>query len=90
MTQKLKLILRTYYSTNGGWRSPKLHWILHHIVNQGKIFGLIGAVSDQSIERKHQDDKAYDTLVESTKTEDEKFRLQMDYMLAQEHPNFLK
>ena len=86
----LSKILTTYFYNKNGWRSTKLHWLLSHVVSQGRLFGLIGAVSDQSIERKHQDEKVYDTLVSSCKTADEKFRLQMDYIIATEHPKFLK
>ena len=85
--------LRTEYIPEGRtykMRSVKLHWLLSHVVSQARILGIVGSGSDQSIERKHQDEIAFRKKVVSCKTEMETFRLQSDYLLATEQPEYLK
>ena len=88
---KLADVLRKKFISKGhlrGMRSPKLHWFLWHLMNQCRLFGLCGAVSDQSIEKKHQDGKKCRRLAKGGKDEEERFRLECDYMIGMELPDY--
>ena len=87
----LAKVLRLRFISKGrlaGMRSPKLHWLLCHLMNQCRLFGLCGAVSDQSIEKKHQDGKKCKRMSKGGKTEEERFRLECDYMIGMELPDY--
>ena len=88
---ELAKVLREQFISIGrlvGMRSPKLHWLLWHLINQCRLFGLCGAVSDQSIEKKHQDGKKCKRMAKGGKSEEERFRLECDIMIGMELPDY--